>query len=217
MRKIIFVLAYLTATPAIAEDYWCEDYESCTLAEANMRHDNYVGIRLHKNESIMYAYDIHGRGGDRIRKDNLGFGAIIGNRLTDRVKIEFETMYTGAKQTKHDTKYDFDVWANMVNIYAFKEYQNAIAPYAGLGIGLSGIWTDINSQSSVSLTDSVLELSFSAMVGINLALNSRIDLNLGFKYQYYGEVEHMLENREFAVTDVDATEFYIGAVYKFGI
>ena len=52
---------------------------------------------------------------------------------------------------------------------------------------------------------------------IMLWYNDRIDLNLGVKYQYYGEVEHELNNNEIAITDVDATEFYFGAVYKFGI
>jgi opacity protein-like surface antigen len=212
MRKIIFALACLTTIPAIAQDVWDDDYESYAK---DMRHDNYVGVRLHKNENILYAYDIHGQGGDKVRKDNLGFGAVVGNRLTDHIKIEFETMYTGAKQTKRDTEFDFDVWANMLNIYAFQEYQDAVAPYVGLGIGLTGIWADINSTSYPKLTDSVLDLSFSAMIGVNLALNSRVDLNMGFKYQYYGEVEHIKDNREVAVTDVDATEFYIGASYKF--
>ncbi len=216
MRKIIFVLACLIAVPAVAQDYWDDDYDSYAT-DTNTRYDNYVGIRLHKNENIMYAYDIHGHGGDKIRKDNLGFGAVVGNRLTDHIKIEFETLYTGATQTKRDTEYDFNIWANMLNIYAFQEYQDAVAPYVGLGIGLTGIWADINSTSYPKLTDSVLDLSFSAMVGVNMSLNSRVDLNLGFKYQYYGEVEHMRGNQEFAVTDVDATEFYIGASYKFGM
>ena len=33
----------------------------------------------------------------------------------------------------------------------------------------------------------------------------------------FGEVEHELDGREFAITDVDSTEFFIGAVYKFGL
>ena len=67
------------------------------------------------------------------------------------------------------------------------------------------------------MSDYVFDLSFSAMIGVNFALNERVDLNLGIKYQHYGEVEHELHGAEFATTDVDATEFYFGAVYKFGM
>ena len=62
------------------------------------------------------------------------------------------------------------------------------------------------------MSDSVFDLSAQAMLGVNFALNDRIDLNLGVKYQYYGEVEHKLHGKEYAVTDVDATEFYFGAM-----
>ena len=123
-------------------------------------------------------------------------------------------MYTGADQVKRSTKYDFDVWANMLNVYLFQEYADAIAPYAGLGIGFATIWGDV---SNPNMSDSVFDLSFSAMIGVNFALNDRVDLNLGVKYQYYGEVEHQHNGAEYAVTDVDATEFFFGAAYKFGL
>lgn len=212
MKKLAFILAILTTMPAFAEEYWDDGYKY----ESTVRRDNYVGIRLHKNESIAFKYDIHDAGNTSIRKDNWGFGAVVGNRLSDHVKVEFETMYTGASQAKRNNDFDFDVWANMFNIYLFQEYADAIAPYAGLGIGFASIWGDVNTPSG-NMSDSVFDLSYSAMIGVNFALNDRVDLNLGIKYQYYGEVEHELGNKEYAVTDVDATEFYFGAVYKFGI
>ena len=55
------------------------------------------------------------------------------------------------------------------------------------------------------------------MLGVNFALNNRVDVNVGVKYQYYGEVEHHMHHTEYAITDIDATEFYFGAVYKFGM
>ena len=216
MKKLAFVLACIIATPAAAQDYWDGEDYSYDYSDNDVRRDNYVGIRLHKNESIEFAYDIHGAGGDKIRKDNWGFGAVVGNRLSDHVKVEFETMYTGSKQSKRAADYEYDIWANMLNVYLFQEFSNAIAPYAGLGIGFATIWGDIDAPYG-HLTDSVFDLSFSAMIGINFALNDRVDLNLGLKYQYYGEVEHKLGREEFAVTDVDATEFYFGAAYKFSM
>ena len=212
MKKLAFMLAVLTALPAVANDYWDEGYDYDTSVEATTRRDTYVGIRLHKNENIAFKYDVHGNGDTTIRKDNWGFGAVVGNRLSDHVKVEFETMYTGAKESKHGTDFDFDIWANMFNVYLFQEYAGAIAPYAGLGIGFASIWGDVGQRS-----DSVFDLSYSAMIGVNFALNERIDLNLGLKYQYYGEIEHELHGEEFAKTDADATEFYFGAVYKFSM
>lgn len=212
MKKLAFVLAILTTMPAFAEEYWDDGYNYETAA----RRDNYVGIRLHKNESIAFKYDIHDGGNTTIRKDNWGFGAVVGNRLSDHVKVEFETMYTGASQMKRSNDFDFDVWANMFNVYLFQEYAGAIAPYAGLGIGFASIWGNIDTPFG-NMSDSVFDLSYSAMIGVNFALNDRVDLNLGIKYQYYGEVEHELGDEEYAVTDVDATEFYFGAVYKFGM
>ena len=218
MKKIIFALSILIAVPAMAQEYGGgilnNQYGPAT--ESVARRDNYVGLRLHKNESIAFKYDIDGHRNTSVRKDNWGFGAVVGNRLSDNVKVEFETMYTGANQNKNDQNFDFDVWANMFNAYLFQEYAGAIAPYVGFGIGFVGIWGDVETPYG-NLSDTVFDLSFSAMVGVNFALNDRVDLNLGVKYQYYGEVEHELHNKEYATTDVDATEFYFGAVYKFGM
>lgn len=215
MKKIVFCLAVLTSIPAMAEEYWDEyEYEYDASPEYVVQRDNYVGIRLHKNENIAFKYDINDGGNTTIRKDNWGFGAVVGNRLTDNIKIEFETMYTGAKQTKRDTNFDFDVWANMLNVHLFQEYADAVAPYVGMGIGFATVWGDV---SNPSMSDSVFDLSYSAMIGVNFVLNDRIDLNLGVKYQFYGTVEHKIHNARYAQTDVDATEFYFGAVYKFGL
>lgn len=211
MKKLVCVLACLLAVPSFADDYWDEYDSEITTTE---HRDNYVGIRLHKNERVSFKYDIHDGGNSTVRKDNFGFGAVVGNRLSDFAKIEFETLYTGAKQTKRTTDFDFDVWANMLNFYLFQEYAGTIAPYAGVGIGFATIWGDVNAPYG-HLSDSVFDLTYSAMIGVNFALNDRIDLNLGVKYQYYGEIEHQLNNKEFAITDVDATEVYFGAVYKF--
>lgn len=215
MKKLMILLAIMATCPGMANDYW-DDYEYSEYGASAPRRETYAGIRLHKNERIAFKYDNYNGGDTTIRKDNWGFGAVVGNRLSDHVKVEFETMYTGATQTKRATKYDFDVWANMFNVYLFQEYEQAVAPYAGLGIGFASIWGDIDAPYG-HLSDSVFDLSYQAMLGVNFALNDRIDLNIGVKYQYYGEIEHKKNHTEYAVTDVDATEIYFGAVYKFGL
>ena len=204
----LLLLCALISTPAFANDYWNE-YDA-------PRHDNYIGFRLHKNENIVFQYDLDGAGKNTVRRDNFGVGAIIGNKLTDHVKVEFETSYTGAKRNTGDKSLDYDVWSNMFNVYLFQEFSGAVAPYVGAGIGLSGIWGNINTATN-HISDTTFDLSYQVMLGINFALNTRIDLNLGVKYQYYGEIEHEMHGIEFAKTTADATEFYIGAAYKFGI
>jgi opacity protein-like surface antigen len=216
MKKFAVILACLIAMPAFAEEYIDESdcYEYADNS-AN-KYESYAGIRIHKNESIAFKYDVQDGGNSTVRADNFGFGAVVGNRLSNHVKLEFETSYVGIDESKRANKYDFDVWANMLNVYLFQEYEQTVAPYAGLGIGFATIWGDVNTPYG-HMSDSVFDLSYSAMIGVNFALNERIDLNLGVKYQYYGEIEHKLHDKTFATTDVDATEFYFGAVYKFGI
>lgn len=205
MKKILFFIMALTALPAMADDYYSYDTR-----------DNYAGIRLHKNEKLSFAYDIHDGASASLKKDNFGMGLYIGNRLTDFMKIEFETIYTGAEGSNHNIDFDYDVWANMVNMYLFREYEHAVSPYVGFGIGFSTIWTTIGGHVP-DTRDTEVDLSYAAMIGVNFALNERIDLNLGFKYQKYGDVEHKVGDNVYADTDADATEFYIGAAYKFGL
>lgn len=198
MKKITsFVFGLLIATPALAND-------------------TYAGFRIHKNESLSLKYDATDVENFKLRKDNFGIGAVVGNRLSDNVKIEFESSYTGMKESHRTTALDFDVWANMFNVYLFQEFDGAIAPYAGMGIGFAAIWGAVDAPYA-NMSDSVFDLSFQIMLGVNFALNDRVDLNLGVKYQYYGEVEFENNGAEFATTDVDGTEFYFGAVYKFSM
>ena len=198
MKKITsFILGFLIATPALAND-------------------TYAGLRIHKNESLALKYDAIDIESFKLRKDNFGIGAVVGNRLSDNVKIEFETSYTGMKEAHRTTALDFDIWANMFNVYLFQEFDGAIAPYAGMGIGFAAVWGNVNAPYA-NISDSVFDLSFQVMLGVNFALNDKVDLNLGVKYQYYGEVEFKKNGAEFATTDVDGTEFYFGAVYKFSM
>lgn len=216
MKIISAVLACLIVMPAIANEYVAYETYDSSDSYSIERRDNYVGLRIHKNESLALKYNVNNGGNTTLRKDNFGLGAIIGNKLTSNVKIEFETTYTGISKTKRNKDFDFDIWSNMLNIYLFKEYDTVVAPYAGFGLGFAGIWGNVNTPTK-NLSDSVFDLSYQLMVGVNFALNERVDLNIGLKYQYYGEVEHKVHGKEFAVTDVDATEVYFGAAYKFSL
>jgi opacity protein-like surface antigen len=217
MKKTsIILLCSIIVTPALATNY--DDYDQYDNNEHisyneqdNETRDTYVGFRIHRNEHIVYKNELDNGFSTKIRDNNFGIGLNIGNRLTNNVKIEFETMYTGETETKHATSFDYDVWSNMLNVYMFKNYGGAVEPYAGLGIGFSGIWSDINGAVG-NFNDHNFDLSFALMGGVNFALNKYIDLNLGLRYIDYGTVQHTN-----AKTNVDATEIYIGAAYKFGI
>lgn len=203
MKKIAILCGGLLCYPALASDF-------------TGSRDNYVGLRIHKNENLSITYDVYGGDDIDIRRDNFGIGAVIGNRLSDNVKIEFETSYTGASQTKKNTDFDFDVWSNMFNMYLFQEFSGAISPYAGLGVGFAAIWGDIDAPM-YHVTDTTFDLTYQIMLGVNFALNDRIDFNLGAKYQYYGDIEHTLHGNELATTDISGTAVYFGATYKFGL
>ncbi|MBP5364187.1 MAG: porin family protein [Alphaproteobacteria bacterium] len=230
MKKISFLLlGALIATPTFANDYeeygtYDEDLESYTTyapdyddtpttssSYSSSARDTYAGFRIHRNEHIYFKYDAHKAKDTTLRDDSFGFGLNIGNRLTDYVKLEFETSYTGASLEKHDTDFDYDIWSNMLNVYIYKNFGGAVEPYFGVGLGASGIWGDVSGTHGDFSTND-FELSFAAMAGINFALNKYIDLNLGLRYIDYGKLNHKI-----ATTHIDATEIYIGAAYKFGL
>lgn len=221
MKKIsLLLLATLIATPAFAVDYdedydtYYEDeqYSEPTITKTNSeKRDTYAGFRIHRNEHIALKYDAPGEHGKTVRSDNFGFGLNVGNRLTDCVKLEFETLYTSASENKYESDFDYDIWSNMLNVYIYKNFGGAVEPYAGVGIGVSGLWIDMNGALGNNKEDN-FQLSFAAMAGINFALNKYVDLNLGLRYVDYGKIKH-----DRTTTHIDATEIYIGAAYKFGI
>ena len=208
MKKFLLVtlLFCMGTMPAMADDY---GYNSTP------QRDTYVGLRLHKNDNIAFRYEPENGDGITLRDGSFGFGAMIGNRLTDHVKIEFETEYTYGGQSKYGSDYSFNVWANMLNVYVYQQFGGAVEPYAGLGVGVSGLWGEIDGN--INASDATADMSWSIMAGVNFALNDRIDLNLGVKYQNYGDLGISDDNGNNASIEVDGTEFYISAAYKFGL
>jgi len=228
MKKVsVALLVALLTTPVFAElydedydtynddDYGVYDEESYSspAPTQSTKHarDTYIGIRIHRNEEIAYQYALNNQHRTTINANNFGLGLNIGNRLTDNIKIEFETLYTGKHATQHATDFDYDVWSNMLNVYMYKTYGGAVEPYLGLGLGLTGIWADIDGALGKS-HDIDFDLSFAVMAGVNFALNEYIDLNLGLRYIDYGDAKY-----KHSTTKIDATEIYIGAAYKFSI
>ncbi len=189
MKKIYTIIAMACiATPAVAMD-------------------NYFGLRLHQNEHISFKYQSDAFD-HKMTGDALGIGLYVGNRLTDNVKIEFETSYTGADFDDYGHTFDYSIWSNNINVYLFQEYGGAVEPYVGAGVGLTGMWGDTPGGNA-----SEFKMSYSFMAGVVFALNERIDLNMGVKYHNYGKIEH----GNGATTTIDSTEFHIGGAYKFGL
>ena len=168
--------------------------------------DNYVGVRLYFNEHSSYSYS-HGDN-HHIYKDNgLGFGTTVGNNLTDFLRVEYETLYMGAQYTKSDTDFEYDIWANMLNAYLMWPVWCPVTPYVGAGVGLTGIWGEIEGELS-----NAFGLSYQVLAGALFELNSRISLDIGVKYAYFGDVDHTR-----GATRVYATQIYVGATYNFGM
>ncbi len=228
MKKLLICLMMLGTSVAVANEYGEEpiaydDYEytdtyyaptvEYTSGTTSERRDNYVGFRIQKNEHIEFDYEIEHGLNTNVHDDNFGLNLMVGNRLTDYVKIEFETAYTGAEFSKYDINFDYSIWSNMMNVYMFREFDGAVAPYAGIGLGFATIWSDVSGVKS----DTHFDLTWQVMLGVNFALNERIDLNVGVKYQNYGKVEHELKKGDNASTTIDATALYFGAAYKFGL
>ncbi len=194
----------MMATGALATECVCP---VCDYPMTTQSRDNYTGFRIYKNEHSLYSYNYPNGPKEKHKKDNVGFGTTVGNNLADWLRVEYETLYMGAQYSQKDIDFEYDIWANFLNAYLLYDCQQVVAPYVGLGLGLTGIWGEIDGE-----LDNAFDLSYQVMVGVIFKLNQRIDLDLGFKYVNFGKVEH-----HHAVSKVDATQLYIGAAYKFGL
>lgn len=201
----------VVSSAAMATDWYYDDTDAtgaCPVCQCSSpSRDNYAGFRIYKNEHSSYEYHVNGGLHAGYRDDDFGFGTTVGNNLASYLRVEYETLYMGAKYSKHSTDFEYDIWANMLNAYLLRDFDGAVAPYVGAGIGLTGIWGEINGE-----LDNAFDLSYQVMVGVLFHLNARIDLDLGFKYVDFGRVEH-----DHGSSRIDATQIYLGAAYKFGL
>jgi len=204
----IFIVFAATRT-GIATDNAAYDASMCPECKcpqnAGMERGSYIGVRVYQNEHVTYSYNLSNGHKERYYDDHLGFGTTAGNNLTEYLRVEYETLYMGAQYGKNDKDFEYDIWANILNAYLMHEFDNAFAPYVGIGIGLTGIWGEIDNSLAHAF-----DLSYQAMLGILFKLNARIDLDVGFKYVNFGKVEH-----KHGVSKVDATQLYVGGTYKF--
>lgn len=215
MKKTIAALLCLMPLAAYGEDseYDMDLLANCPACDCRCdsapvaSHDTYAGFRIYKNEHSEFSYSRHDAHKIKETRDNFGFGTTMGNRLSPYLRVEYETLYMGAQYSKNNKDFEYDIWANMLNAYLLRDFDGVVAPYVGAGIGLTGIWGEIDGD-----LDNAFDLSYQAMVGILFTLNPRIDLDVGFKYVNFGKVEH-----RHGATRVDATQLYLGAAYKFSL
>lgn len=218
MKKFIIILSCLFSLPAVAEDWYDyeEDYDYSYDYSDEIKRDTYVGVRLHQNKNLSVYFESENNFNTTIRDDNFGIGLTFGNRLTDHVKLEFETAYTNGKENKYNTDFKFNIWSNMLNMHLYQQFGGAVEPYAGIGLGIAGLWGNVENSTFYAKNETA-DLSWAVMVGINFALNNRIDLNIGAKYQNYGDLELTGSNGSHSKAEIDSTEIYIGAAYKFSL
>lgn len=214
MKRIMAVLLCLSPMVAYGQDDWYDAGDAaydCPVCDCNCTaggaRDTYAGFRIYKNEHSAFSYSRQHEHKITGARDNFGFGTTMGNQLAPYLRVEYETLYMGGKYSKHNTDFEYDLWANLLNAYLLRSFDGVVAPYVGAGLGLTAIWGQIDGR-----LDNAVDLSYQAMVGVLFTLNSRIDLDVGFKYINFGSVEH-----KHGTTKIDATQFYIGAAYKFGL
>lgn len=217
MKKTLAALLCVLPMAAFAEydEYDMDLLANCPACDcrcdcdthATPSRDTYAGFRIYKNEHSEYSYSRSHGAKTRGTRDNFGFGTTMGNRLAKYLRVEYETLYMGAQYSKNNKDFEYDIWANMLNAYLLRDFDGVVAPYIGAGIGLTGIWGEIDGD-----LDNAFDISYQAMAGVLFNLNARIDLDVGFKYVNFGRVEH-----RHGTTRVDATQLYVGATYKFGM
>lgn len=212
MRKVfLFLLCCALPAVAAADDadvpVFIAACPACDCNNDNNNKDSYAGVRLYLNEHATYSFTPLGESAIKYVKNNVGFGTTMGNKLTDYLRVEYETLYMGAQYSASDTDFEYDIWANMLNVYLSWTFDRVITPYVGGGVGLTGIWGEINGR-----LDNAFDFSYQVLGGVTFALNDYIELEVGFKYIWFGTVEHSS-----GTSRVNAAQVYIGGAYTFGL
>ena len=212
MKRVLIFLLCILAMPAIADEPWDNVYivacPTCTCPDgktSNAQRNSYAGMRVYQNVRAEYLYSPHGAPREKNDKENMGFGTTMGLRFTNWLRGEYETLYMGAQYTADMQNFEYDLWANMLNLYLYRDIHDVVAPYIGGGIGLTAIWGSIDGVLS-----NATKISYQAMVGILFELGPAIELEFGIKYIDFGKISHARGD-----TSVDAAQFYLGAIYRF--
>ena len=207
VMKYLWSLVFILFIPGIARANECAPCPVCDCVCRPPSRDNYAGVRLYINKHTSYDYHDDNLGKLERTMNNLGFGTTMGNNLNDWIRVEYETLYMGTQYSQRDIDFEYDIWANFLNAYALWNCIDIVTPYAGAGLGLTGIWGELDGH-----LNNAFDLSYQVMAGILIHINPRIDLDLGAKYVNYGTVD-----QSHGHTHVDATQIYLGAVYRFGL
>lgn len=201
---IIIVLVTMAGMPCNVRGDECP---ACKCECATAARGSYTGVRIYKNQRGSFEYKPFWKREIRYMEDNLGFGTTVGTNLKDYLRVEYETLYMGSQYSTRGTDFEYNIWSNLLNAYVLYNFEDALSPYVGLGLGLTGIWGDVDSHLS-----STFDLSYQALAGVLFHVNRRIDIDVGFKYVHFGTVDH-----SHATTRVNAAQFYVGGAYKFSL
>lgn len=212
MRKILPALICMTCAvrSAIAATDTPVFIASCPTCDCDNKKEatarnSYAGVRIYQNVRARYAYSAADTPPIKRERDNLGFGTTMGFRFCDWLRGEYETLYMGAEYTAGNQNFQYDIWANMLNLYLYHDIEHAVAPYVGVGAGLTAMWGAIDGH-----LNNATQISGQALVGVLFEITPAIELEAGFKYIYFGKIEHAVGQ-----TRVTAAQFYLGAIYRF--
>ena len=178
--------------------------------------DYYVGAKLHKNANMMVKVSMNRGFSEDIKKDPFGFSVNLGRKAGEFGRIEAEIGYGGGIRVEGPGETDsYGAGSAMFNGYLEKEIMKGFAPYIGAGIGIGWISTEIDAYGyGFKLSKTQGTLSYQFMLGANISVSDSVDLNIGVKYQDYGQLEMQYGPTKILV-DVWATELYTGVAYKF--
>ncbi|MCL2017285.1 MAG: porin family protein [Alphaproteobacteria bacterium] len=236
MRKLFIVCGLLVGAPAFAyqspyygdyqpnslNDYYTrapqqDYYQQATKATQKTitpeTRDGFIGLKLQK------SLGIHFGGEDSQMKGEKPFGisASLGSRINPYASIEGEIQAAGGMWAETSlARAEVAAYSIMFNGYFDYEIVPGFSPYVGAGLGL-GI---INTAVKVELLDiddsmTTMGLSYQIMFGLNVALSDRFGLNIGFRYQDFGEGESTLVGEKAKMEGTNKA-FYAGVAYKFG-
>jgi opacity protein-like surface antigen len=181
-------------------------------AETN---DGYIGLKIHKNANMAINMSTNTGASGKVKEGPFGIGVNFGSKIGDFARIEGEIGYGGGIRVESYGETDtFTASSAMFNGYLEYEVLKGFSPYIGAGLGLGLITGELDAYGyAINIFEAAATLSYQIMLGANFALSDKFDINVGFKYQDYGQLEMGVYSTKFKF-DVDATEFYAGFAYK---
>lgn len=245
MKKLLLYINLLALMPASALAYasydeclyyngvrFCDDYFANRQYSANnhpqeqqnnkyktysnttgaQKREHFIGLKLHKNADMRFEDSQN----NETKNDQFGLSLNIGRQFNDFLKADAELLYTGShwKNSDKTIKLDYSIFNIMANLYLTHEFFGVIAPYIGAGGGFANITQKIK-HNDIKMDDDAFNFSYQFMIGVNFALSDKFGLDIGGKYIDYGDIETTYMGKKVENVEIWATEFYVGATYKF--